>query len=146
MFDIWTANPLLVFLELSIAGLILAGMGAIFQKADYPSWYVVVPILNYGVVFRIAQMSPLSMLYFVLPFLGVMYWPMICISIITIPLGLIAHMRAMFSISKRFGQSDLFALGMTFLPFIFIPMLGFGSARLMDRPRRPADEFVFGED
>ena len=31
-------------------------------------------------------------------------------------------------IARKFGKSDAFAVGMVFLPFIFWPMLGFGSA------------------
>ena len=32
-------------------------------------------------------------------------------------------------VAKSFGKSELFGLGLAFLGFIFIPILGFGSAQ-----------------
>ncbi len=33
------------------------------------------------------------------------------------------------SLARNYGKSELFGVGVYFLPFIFLPILGFGDAR-----------------
>jgi len=47
-----------------------------------------------------------------------------------IPLvNLIVYIIVLIELAKRFGKGIGFALGLLFLPFIFFPVLGFGSAQ-----------------
>ena len=45
-------------------------------------------------------------------------------------------------IAKKFGQSSGFGIGMSFLPFIFWPMLGFGSAVYDGGSKNNADHLI----
>jgi len=39
-------------------------------------------------------------------------------------------------IAKRFGKSSRFGLGLTFLSFVFLPILAFSSARYTSKRKR----------
>ena len=39
-------------------------------------------------------------------------------------------------LAQKYGKSAAYGLGLVFLPFIFIPMLGFGSATYQGDPAR----------
>lgn len=38
------------------------------------------------------------------------------------------------ALAERFGKDGLYAVGLIFLPFIFLPMLGFGSSTYQPAP------------
>jgi uncharacterized membrane protein YoaK (UPF0700 family) len=99
----------LVFLI--IIGVVIAGMWKMFTKAGQPGWACIVPIYNILVLLRIA---------------GKPWW---WIFLYLIPIvSLVIAIMVTHTISKRFG----FGVGMTllqiFLPFIALPILGFGSS------------------
>jgi hypothetical protein len=76
-----------------------------------PGWAAIVPIYNIIVMLQIAK-KPL-------------WW--IVLFLIPIANFVIAILVAI-EIAKKFNQSTGFGIGMAFLPFVFYPMLGFGSA------------------
>ena len=78
----------------------------LYQKAGEPGWKVLVPIYN---------------LYVLLKIVGRPAWWLI---LLITPLGLIIN----FDLAKSFGKDWTYGLGITFLGFIFLPMLAFGSA------------------
>jgi ABC-type sulfate transport system permease subunit len=93
--------------------LILIPMMKIFQKAGQPGWHAFVPILNSITVAHIV---------------GREWW-----------WGLIPYLNLvpMFELAKTFGKPNGFGVGIIFLPFVFIPMLGFGDAQYQLPPRPP---------
>lgn len=99
----------LVFIIVAIVMLI--GMWKIYTKANQPGWALFVPIYN---------------LYALLQIVGRPTWWLL---LMLIPLLNLIVLVVYVDLAKSFGKSTLYGLGMIFLPFIFIPMLGFGSAQ-----------------
>jgi len=96
---------------LAIAILVLAGVWKTFVKAGEPGWACIIPIYNIIVLLKIAG-RPLW--WFIL----------LLIPIVNFIVAIIVAI----DIAKRFGQGTGFGIGLALLPFIFYPVLGFGSA------------------
>jgi hypothetical protein len=87
-------------------------MSRIHKKAGNPAWWGFVPIVNeYGIIKLTGREWWWLLLYFI---------P--CVSFV------VAIVIAI-DLTKSFGKSAAWALGLLLLPFIFYPMLAFGSAR-----------------
>lgn len=83
----------------------------IYVKAGEHGWAWLIPIYNIIVLLRIAN-KPL-------------WW----IVLLFIPfVGFIVGILIFVSFAQQFGKSALFGLGLVFLPYIFYPILAFGSA------------------
>ena len=108
---------MLIYLFVCFALMILmtVGMWKLFDKAGKPGWASIVPIYHFIVLLEIAG-KPVWWL--VLLFL---FFPVIWIILLI-------------EIAARFGKGGGFAVGLIFLPFIFFPMLGFGSATYQGAP------------
>ncbi len=91
--------------------LMLVSMWKVFTKAGQPGWGIIIPIYNVYLACKIAGKPGWWLLLFLIPLVNI-------IVAIILPL----------SIAKNFGKSGGFAVGLIFLPFIFYPMLAFGSA------------------
>ena len=96
----------LVYLVLGV--LFIAGLWKTFVKAGEPGWAAIVPIYN---VITILKLGGKPWFWAIIPIVG--------------PIMLII---AEIELAKRFGKGTGFGIGLAFLPFIFFPMLGFGSA------------------
>lgn len=96
---------------IAIIVLVIAGMWKMFTKAGQPGWGAIVPFLN---------------LYLLCKIVGRPGWWLILmlIPIVSIVIAIIV----MLDLAKSFGKGVGFAVGLIFLGFIFIPILGFGSA------------------
>lgn len=92
--------------------LTIASMWAIHSKAGKPGWACLIPIYNIIVLLEIAGKPWWWLFLLVLPVLNVVCWIWTC--------NLIA---------KSFGKSEGFTVGIVFLPFIFLTILGFGEAK-----------------
>lgn len=103
---------LVLLFQLSIAVLIIAGLWAAFAKAGRPGWAAIVPIYNMIVLLDIAKKPIWWIVLFFIP----------CVNIV---IAILVYIE----FAKAYGQGAGFAIGMVFLPFVFIPLLGFGSAR-----------------
>ena len=86
------------------------GMWKTFEKAGKPGWAAIVPIYNYIVLLEIVG-KPLWWIFLIL-------FP--CTS-------LIFAIWALNLLSKSFGQSEGFTIGLIIFPYIFFPILGFGN-------------------
>jgi len=83
----------------------------IFEKADQPGWAAVIPIYNLVVLLRIVGRP--------------MWW----IILLLIPVvNLIAAALIYIDLSKSFGKSTGFGIGLLLLGVIFGPILAFGDA------------------
>ena len=95
----------------------IAGMWKIFTKAGKPGWAAIVPIYNIIVMLQIVGRPVWWLVLFIIPVIN-----------------LIASILVLLDLASAFGKGGGYAIGMFFLPFIFIPMLGFGSARYQGAP------------
>lgn len=100
---------LLIYLAVILA--VIIGGWKMFEKAGQPGWGILIPILN---------------MYFMCKIAGRPGWWVILMFIPIV--SIIIAVILMVDIAKSFGQGIGFALGLIFLGFIFIPILGFGSA------------------
>lgn len=91
--------------------LMVAGMWAMFTKAGQPGWAAIIPIYNIYILFKLADKSGWWLLLLLIPIVN-----------------LIVLFIVMSTVAEKFGKGFLFTLGMMFLPFIFYPILGFGSS------------------
>ena len=106
-----------IILPIIIIGLCLTvveivGLWFVFQKAGEPGWAAIIPIYNYLIGIKIA---------------GKPWW---YILLMLIPIvNLVFYIIVLNGISKNFGKGPGFTVGLFFLRFIFIPILGFSDAK-----------------
>ena len=101
----------LFIVGIGLTVLILASMWKIFAKMTQPGWYGIIPIFNYCVI---AKQS------------GKDWWWGLLILVPCV--GFIFQIILLNELSKLFGKGVGYTLGLIFLPFIFLPVLAFGSA------------------
>lgn len=102
----------LVIIYIAIVVVEIAAAWMVFTKARQPGWAAIIPIYNIVVAMRIAQRPA--------------WWTILMfIPVVSFVIGIVIAL----DIARLFGKSGAFAIGMIFLSFIFLPILGFGSAR-----------------
>ncbi len=99
-------------LGLVIAVIIIAGMWKIFVKAGEPGWAAIIPIYNLYIICKITA-KPIWWLLMLLlcPFVNIVFMILLTVAL-----------------AKSFGKGGGFAIGLILLPYVFYPILGFGSA------------------
>jgi hypothetical protein len=115
---------LTVFVPIMIifAVIMIASYWIIFQKAGQPGWASIIPFYNVIIMLRIIGKPAWWLLVF------------ICVGFIPIIGGLfnlVVGVYFAYLFAKSFGKDVGFTAGMIFLPFIFYPILAFGSAQYM---------------
>ncbi|MGK2855798.1 MAG: DUF5684 domain-containing protein [Thermoanaerobaculia bacterium] len=91
---------------------VIAGLWKVFVKAGKPGWAAIVPIYNIIVWLEIVGKPLWWIVLLFIPFVN--FVVLIILSI---------------ALAEKFGKSTAFGIGIAFLGFIFIPILGFGDAR-----------------
>ncbi len=110
---LWRAHPLPMLAgALALLVLTLAGSAGVYRKAGQPGWMALVPIGNILGLLKMVGASPLWVLVYFVP-----------------GLNLILHVVVNVLVARSFGRGVLFGLGLSFLPALFHPLLGFGGAR-----------------
>lgn len=109
----------MILIWLAFMVLIVAGLWKTFTKAGKPGWAAIIPIYNVIVLLEIAGKPIWWIILYFIPLVNVV------ISIIVLA-----------SVSRNFGRGIGTTLGLIFLPLIFFPILGFGSARYVSVPVR----------
>ncbi len=100
-----------LILYLAFIVFLIASMWKIFSKAGEPGWASIVPIYNIIIMLKIA---------------GKPWW---WVFLLILPIVNIVILIMMWhGISKNFGKDGGFTAGLILLGFVFIPILGFGSA------------------
>jgi hypothetical protein len=95
----------------------IAGLWKTFTKAGQPGWASIIPFYNIVVLADICGKP--------------WWWLFLClIPIVNIVVLIILYLK----LAEVFGKGGGFAVGLILLPFIFLPILGFGSARYLGRP------------
>ena len=104
---------------LAIAVAIIAGWWKMFEKAGEDGWKAIIPIYNILILLKIVGREWWWILLALIPFVFLIVWIVVSLDL-----------------AKCFGRSTAFAIGLILLPFVFVPILGFGS----DTYRGPANQ------
>ncbi len=119
-------------LTLLVTLITLISIGRVYKKAGQRAWAVVVPVYNFVVSLRVAGISPwiavLMTIGFLLPVVS-NYLSSYLIMLSYFLFILIPYVFIQFLTAKRFSKGFFFGLGLFVLPFIFYPILGFGSSK-----------------
>ena len=102
---------LMIIIGTALAIIYIAGAWKMYQKAGKPGWAVLIPIYDVIVLLEFIGKPVWWLFLLLIPGVNVVIWI------------IMNH-----ALSKVFGKDVGFTLGLLFLGFIFIPILGFGSA------------------
>jgi len=97
--------------HLVLIGIVFVGLWKTFEKMGKPGWAGIVPIYNIIVLLEVVRKPMWWIALFLIPFVG------------PILVGI--------EVAKCFGKEGGFGVGLGLLPFVFYPILGFGSARFV---------------
>jgi Family of unknown function (DUF5684) len=95
---------------------VIIGLWKVFTKAGKPGWAILIPIYNTIVMLEIAGRPIWWIILLFIPFANIV------VSIIV-----------SIDIAKAFGKGIGFGLGLAFFPFIFYPILGYGSSQYTEQ-------------
>ena len=98
-------------IALLLIALMIVAMWILFKKAGKPGWAAVVPFYDQYTLYEITWGNGWRFLMLLIP-------------IYNIVLAILTYIR----LAKAFGKDEGYAVGMVFLPQVFVPMLAFGSA------------------
>ena len=107
--DVVIAILLIVYLAIIVVTIV--GSWKTFEKANQPGWGCIIPIYNFVLMLKIAGKPLWWLLLYLIPIVSI--YPSIVIPI---------------AIAKNFRKGTGFGIGLMFLPMIFYPILGLGSA------------------
>ena len=110
------AGILMVYwvIVLVIAVVCLVGMWKMFVKAGKPGWGAIIPFYNTYCLFEMSFGTGWLFLLLFVPSVN---------AVIMIVMWI--------KLAQAFGKGAAFGVGILFLPFIFLPMLGFGDAQFI---------------
>jgi ABC-type sulfate transport system permease subunit len=111
---------LVVLIWLTLTVFVIVAMWKVYVKAGQPGWSSIIPIYNTLIMLRIV---------------GRPWWWLLLlfVPIVNLVIGLIVT----YNLAQVFGKGLGFMLGLLFLPFIFYPILAFGTATYL-KPVREA--------
>ena len=101
---------LILFILIPLILVPIISLWKLFEKAEQPGWAAIVPLYNFIILMRVVNKP--------------WWWALLCV----IPyIGLIWMVWSHNLLVKKFGKTELFTVGLIFLPFIFFPILAFGN-------------------
>lgn len=115
-----------MIIAIAVAVLQIVSMWRIFSKAGKDGWKSLIPIYNSVILFKISGLSPWLLLAYLTAFIPVVGWIVILVISILQANGL----------SKSFGKSTGFTVGLVLLPFIFNLILGFGKSEYVGTSKK----------
>lgn len=103
-----------ILVWLCIVILMIASQWKVFVKAGQPGWACIIPIYNIYIMTKIGGKPGIWTLFCLIPIVNIVFsiW--------------LTNM-----ISKSFGKTEGFTIGLILLGIIFWPILGFGSAKYL---------------
>ncbi len=104
-----------IVVYVAIVVFLIASLWFVFAKADRPGWAAIIPFYNYYTMLKVVGRPGWWLILFLIPFVNIVVWIIVAIDL-----------------AKSFAKSTAFAVGLIFLPFIFIPILGFGPAAYVE--------------
>lgn len=99
-------------LYLAILTIMIAAYWMLFTKAGKAGWLSIIPIINLAIMLEIVKRPVWWLVLYLVPFVNI-----------------VIHLIVTLDTARAFGKGSGFGLGLFFLPVIFYPILGFGSAR-----------------
>lgn len=99
------------FFILAIAIFMIVCRWKIYQKAGKPGWACIVPIYNVLVLLEIIKKPWWWLLLMLIPIVNIIY-----------------AIWAINLLSKSFGKSEGFTVGLIFLPIVFYPIMAFDKS------------------
>lgn len=120
-----------MLIGIAMGVLLLIGYWNIFTKAGKPGWACIIPIYGYYIMSVIAFGNASYFIAYIV--LTVLYWIVLSAEIFGLVVliliaAIVLHILFIIKLGKAFEKGAGFIVGMIFLPFIFMPMLGFGLA------------------
>jgi hypothetical protein len=106
-----SGSPLSGLIGAILAVFFIVVMWKIFTKAGQYGWAAIIPFYNWYVLLKIAGRPGWWLILFFIPFVNLIMYIVVAVDV-----------------AKNFGKGGGFAVGMILLPFIFFPILAFGSA------------------
>ena len=116
MGDLVANTPEYIWIGGSLIGLVIAiavliGTWKVFVKAGKPGWGAIVPLYNLYCLFDMSFGKGWMFLLLLIPIVDIVILIMMYVKL-----------------AKAFGKGTGFAVGLILLPFIFMPILGYGDA------------------
>lgn len=105
---------LFIFVGIPMIVLTIIGLYKIFEKAGEEGWKAIIPIYNLIIMIKISGKPWWWIFLMFIPYVGVIW-----------------HVWTLNMISKSFGKSEGFTVGLIFLPFVFYMILGLGSDKYL---------------
>jgi hypothetical protein len=105
-------EEVLIVIYLVITVLLIVSQWKIYSKANKPGWACLIPIYNIIVLLEI---------------IGKPWWWLLLLLIPIVNIVFAIWMTNL--LSKSFGKSEGFTVGLLLLPIIFYPILGLGDAK-----------------
>lgn len=90
----------------------IAALWQVFVKGGRPGWAAIIPFYNYYVLLKVVGRPGWWLILYLIPIVNIVVWLIVAIDL-----------------AKSFGKGSGYGVGVFFLAFIFVPILGFGSAR-----------------
>jgi hypothetical protein len=107
-----SGSPVPAIIGLLVALLMIVAMWKVFAKAGQPGWASIIPIYNLYIWCKIVGRPAWWIILMLIPFVNIIVGIVLCIDM-----------------AKSFGKGVGFGIGLAFLGIIFLPILGFGSAK-----------------
>ena len=110
-------------------------MWKVFTKAGEEGWKAIIPIYNMYIMYKISWKTSMFWITLGLAVVAGIFGALVSVSaifvtlqsLVTLAVFVISVMQ-LYKLSKAFGYVAGFTVGLIFLPFIFVLILGFGSA------------------
>ena len=100
-----------IVIYVAIVVFLIAALWLVFAKADRPGWAAIIPFYNYYTLLKVVGRPGWWLILYLIPIVDIVVYIIVAIDL-----------------AKSFAKGAAFAAGLIFLPFIFIPILGFGPA------------------
>jgi len=105
------AGAIVVIIYIAVIVFEIAALWQVFVKAGHPGWAAIIPFYNYYVLLKIVGRPGWWLILYFIPIVNIIIWIIVAIDL-----------------AKSFAKTTGFAVGLIFLAFIFIPILGFGPS------------------
>ena len=100
-----------LIIALGLIALMIISMWKIFEKAGMEGWESIIPIYSTYILTKIVNKPGYWTILMLIPYVNIVF-----------------SIWASNRLSKSFGKSEGFTIGLILLPFIFYPILGLGDA------------------
>lgn len=128
-----------LILEIIFVVIIAAAQWKVFTKAGEAGWKAIIPIYNSYTIFKFSWKIPMFWVWLVVgtamsttySLSGNQNMTLLGIAGILAIVSIVLSLMSIWYVCKSFGKGVGFFLGYVFIPIIFVPMLGFGSAQYL---------------